>query len=201
MTSRRRSAGHRRQQPVGGVGQPVEMQIARQRDVGRRARRPAAAAGGHARPANHHTPPTASPMTAPTTGNQSSVPEDGTAAPAERGEEGDGPAHQRASGRSRRRRAARHDEHAPRRPRAATAWLSVPSASRNRRPSSVEGCTERPTSSETTTVSPVALGQRRAQRARRRPSMPGAAPTQGPSESTRTEPATPRSTAGRSAPA
>src|SRR5580704_11996190 len=80
MTSRRRSRSKGGNSPSAASASPSRCRYPVSATSAASAM-PAAAAGGHARPANHHTPPTSRPMTAPTTGNQSSVPGDGTAAP------------------------------------------------------------------------------------------------------------------------
>ncbi len=82
---------------------------------------------------------------------------------AEGRQEGQGAAHQPPSGPSRRRvRPATTSRTSS--AQAATAWLSDPRASRKRRPSPVAGWTDSPTSSDTTTVSPVRSCNAAAQR-------------------------------------
>ena len=80
ITSRRRSGGMGGNNPSAASASPSRWRypVSTTSDASAIA---AAAAAGHARPANHHTAPTPSPIAAPTTGNQSSVPGEGVAAP------------------------------------------------------------------------------------------------------------------------
>ena len=176
ITSSRRGPVERREQAVGGVDQAVEVQHAGEGEVGGdhdgggdRAR---ATAG---RPPTR-SPPSASPRAAPTAGNQATAAGDGAAAPPRGVRKARASPHQAASSRQASRPG--HDQqrlvgdgrHG---------LVDQPRASRNRRPTSVDGWTPRPTSSRHDDGVAVPVARARAHRPAastakpRRPADPG----------------------------
>src|SRR5207302_6015564 len=182
------------QETVGGVGQSVEVQQAREPQVGRHHH------GGRDRRVPHlGGPQPDAPERESEQRPDDREPEQGAPGrprgPADGGEERQGPAHH-ARSRGRTRPATTSSTSSA---TAATMRLSAPRSSRNWRPISLLGCTPSPTSSLTTTVSP---GRAAMSAQSRTPSAANEATpaSQTPSESTSAVPGSGPSTAPRSSP-